>query len=136
MKANENINILLSQANWPWAQAVRQIFEPRGINSLVIDEPCQAVDLLEKRRIHTAIVDMDLEKANGLATIKIIKSHFPLLPCILLASHVEKKLLVEALELDVFSVIEKPVEWPIFTDQLNKLFVKRFNITVFSQENN
>lgn len=136
MQIQENINILLSQADWQWSQAVANIFRPRGINSLVINNPCDAVDMLEKRRVHTAIVDMDNKRGNGLAMIKMLKSRYPLLPCILLASRVENRLLEKALELEVFCVIEKPFDLSVLTDQLNRLFLKRFNITIFSQNNN
>jgi DNA-binding NtrC family response regulator len=131
--SEDTINIMLNPADWPWPEAVRDIFQPRGINSLVISDANEAIEVIQSRRIHTAIVDMDAEKANGLATIKVIRAHFPMLPCILVARDVQQELLCRALELEVFSVIEKPVDLSVLVEQLNRLFVRRFNIKIFSQ---
>jgi hypothetical protein len=62
----------------------------------------------------------------------MIRSGFPLLPCILIADDAEQKLLSTALELDVFSVINKPVDMPLLKGQLNRLFLKRYGSTIFA----
>jgi DNA-binding NtrC family response regulator len=127
----EEVNVLASEANWAWPEALRHIFRPRGVNLLVAENAAEFVNIIERKRIHTTIVDMDSEKSNGLATIKIIRMDYPLLPCILLASTAGKSLLGKALRLDVFSVIEKPVDMPILREQLNRLFRKKYNSTIF-----
>lgn len=91
------------------------------------------VSIIESRRIHTTIVDMDSEKPDGLTTIKIIRMDYPRLPCILLTGVVYETLLGEALRLDVFSVIGKPVDMRVLHEQLNRLFVKKYNSDVFAQ---
>ena len=40
--------------------------------------------------------------------------------------------MAKALALDVFSVINKPVDMSILLDQLNRLFTRRYNSAVFS----
>ena len=82
----EEINVLVSEANWAWPEALRYIFQPRGINLLVAGNAIEFVNILQKKRVHTTIVDMDSEDSDGLATIRIIRMDYPLLPCILLAS--------------------------------------------------
>ncbi|GAH06813.1 unnamed protein product [marine sediment metagenome] len=89
----EEINVLASEANWAWPEAVRSIFRPRGVNLLVAQSAGEFVNIIERRRIHTTIVDMDSEKSNGLATIKIIRMDYPLVPCILLSSAAGESLL-------------------------------------------
>ena len=128
----EEINVLASEANWAWPEALRSIFRPRGVNLLVAQSAGQFVNIIERRRIHTTIVDMDSEKSNGLATIKIIRMDYPLVPCILLSSAAGESLLGEALRLDVFSVIGKPVDMNILLEQLNRLFVKKYNSDIFA----
>ena len=41
-------------------------------------------------------------------------------------------MLEEALELDAFSVIDKPVDMGILKDQLNRLFVRKYSSHIFS----
>ena len=128
----EEVNILASGANWAWPEALRDVFQPRGINLLVAQSVGEFVIVIEQRRIHTTIVDMDCG-AGGLTTIKIIRMDYPLLPCILLASAAGQALLGKALQLDVFSVIDKPVDMDVLRELLNRLFVKRYNIHIFAE---
>ena len=129
----EEVNVLASGANWAWPEVQRNLFQPRGVNLLVAENPSEFVSIIEQRRIHTTIVDMDSEKSNGLATIKIIRIDYPLLPCILLASAAGESMLSKALRLDVFSVIEKPVDMNILREQLNRLFIKKYNSDIFAE---
>jgi DNA-binding NtrC family response regulator len=129
----EEVNVLASEASWAWPEAVRSIFRPRGINLLVAEDASQFVNIIERKRIHTTIVDMDSEGSNGLATIKIIRMDYPLVPCILLSSSTGESLLGKALELDVFSVIDKPVDMGVLQEQLNRLFIKKYSSNVFTQ---
>ena len=127
----EEVNVLASGADWAWPEALRRIFRPRGVNLLVAENATDFVNIIRRRRIHTTIVDMDSEHSNGLATIKIIRMEYPLLPCILLSSTAERDLLGQALRLDVFSVIDKPVDMCILLGLLNRLFVKKYGSSIF-----
>ncbi|HIJ52435.1 MAG TPA: response regulator [Planctomycetes bacterium] len=129
----EEVNFLASGANWGWPEALRDLFQPRGVNLLMAENAGEFVNIIEQRRIHTTIVDMDSEKSNGLVTIKIIRMDYPLLPCILLTSAAGESMLSKALRLDVFSVIEKPVDMNILRQQLNKLFIKKYNSDLFAE---
>jgi len=130
---SDEINVLASQADWDWPLAVRQILRPRGVNLLVAESSNDIVNVLRQRRIRTAIVDTDAgAPAGGLWTLKIIRMENPSIPCILLASNATRSILDEALRLDVFSVIDKPVDMRILKDLLNRLFVKRYGSHIFS----
>jgi len=133
LSKSEEINILASGASWAWPEALRYIFRPRGVNLLVADRTSDFVNIIERRRIHTTIVDMDSEKSNAFTTIRIIRMRFPLLPCILLSSSRDEAMLSEALRLDVFSVIDKPVKISILQEQLDRLFKKRYNSDIFAE---
>jgi DNA-binding NtrC family response regulator len=133
LSKSEEINVLASEANWAWPEAVRYIFRPRGVNLLMAENAVEFVNIIERKRIHTTIVDMDSEQSNGLATIKIIRMDYPLLPCILLTSAAGESLLGKALRLDVFSVIDKPVDMSVLQEQLNRLFVKKYNSYIFAK---
>ncbi len=125
------VNVLASQADWAWPEALRDIFRPREVNLLVAGSAVEFINIIERRRIHTTIVDTDSEKSSGLATIRIIRMSYPLLPCILLTSGAGETLLRKALELNVFSVINKPVNMSVLKEQLNRLFVKKYKSDIF-----
>ena len=128
----EEINVLASDANWAWPEALRYIFRPRGINLLVAENAEDFVLIIERKRIHTTIVDMESDRPDGLAIIRIIRMNYPLLPCILLTNTAGESLLEKALKLDVFSVIDKPVNMSILLEQLNRLFLKKYRSNIFS----
>jgi DNA-binding NtrC family response regulator len=130
---SDEVNVLASQADWDWPLALRDIFRPRGVNLLVADSTNDIVNVLRHRRIRTTIVDTGPGAPGaGLWTLKIIRMEQPLMPCILLASGITEMMLEEALQLDAFSVIDKPVDMNILKDQLNRLFVKKYSSHIFS----
>ena len=129
----DEINVLASQADWAWPTALQRIFRPRGVNLLVAENAGDFVEIIKRKRIHTTIIDMDSEKSNALATVRIIRMDFPLLPCLLLSSNACQTLLDNALSLNVFSVIDKPVNMDVLQQQLNRLFMKRYDSSVFSE---
>jgi DNA-binding NtrC family response regulator len=129
----EEINLLASGANWAWPQALRDILKPRGVNLLIADEPLEFIHIIHHKRIHTTIVDMDCEKSNWLATIRIIRMDCPMLPCILLSSDADETVLGKALQLDVFGVIDKPVDLTVLQQVLNRLFLKKYNSNIFAE---
>jgi len=128
----DEVNVLTSQAGWAWPEALRHIFKPRGVNLLVAENAVDFVNIIQKKRIHTTIVDMDSQQSDGLVVIKIIRMNNPLMPCILLTKTVGESLLEKALKLDVFSVIGKPVDMTILQQQLNRLFIKKYHSYIFS----
>ena len=128
----DEVNVLASAVDWAWPEAVRNLFRPRGVNLLVAQDPGEFVHVIDSRRIHTTIVDMDAERSTGLATIKIIRMEHPLLPCILLTSRVDPDVLGKALQLGVFGVIDKPVNMNVLQQLLNRLFLKKYNSDLFA----
>lgn len=129
----DGVNVLASAANWAWPEALRNLFKPRGVNLMVAENVNEFVDVIGGTRIHATIVDMDSEKSNGLATIKVIRMDYPLQPCILLTSKVDQDVLGKALKLDVFGVIDKPVKMDILHQLLDRLFVKKYNSSLFAR---
>jgi DNA-binding NtrC family response regulator len=127
----DEVNVLASGADWAWPEALRDIFEPRDVNLLVAESADEFVNIIERRRIHSTIVDMD-SQAGGLVTIKIIRMNCPLLPCILLARGAGEAVLSKALQLDVFGVIDKPVDMGILRELLNRLFIKKYDSDIFA----
>lgn len=127
------VNVLASEANWAWPEALKSIFQPRGINLLVAGNSSDFLNIIRTKRIHTTILDIDSEKSSALAMIKLIKMSFPMLPCILLTSSAGQTLLDTALQMNVFSVIDKPVDMNILREQLDRLFIKKYKSDIFRQ---
>jgi len=107
----DEVNVLASAADWAWPQAVRNLFQPRGVNLMVAQ---------------------DAQDFVHLATVKIIRMDYPLVPCILLTRNADQDVLGKALQLDVFGVVGKPVNMEILRELLNRVFLKKYNSNIFS----
>jgi len=126
------INVLISESGWAWPRALNDIFRPRGVNILVANRTAEFMNIIQQKRIHAAIIDMDSEQSSGFATVRMIRMGFPLLPCLILKSQVNEMLLCKALELDVFSVLNKPVDMLVLQRQLDRVFSKRYDSNIFA----
>ena len=127
------VNVLASEADWAWPEALKSIFQPRGINLLVAGNSSEFLNIIRNKRIHTTILDIDSEKSSAMAMIRLIKMSFPMLPCILLTSSAGQTLLDKALQMNVFSVIDKPVDMNILREQLDRLFIKKYKSDIFRE---
>ena len=123
--------MLASAADWAWPMAVHTIFEPRGVKLIVVDRTVEFVSIIEQNRIHAAIIDVDFS-SEGIVTLKIVRKGFPWLPCLVLKSGPDEVLLARALQLDAFSVIDKPVDMKILRQQLDRVFIKMYNSDLFA----
>lgn len=128
----KSVNVLIGSAHWAWPQAVEQIFQPRGVNALMAQTPAEAVGLVDSSKIHLALLDAGETDQGGMQTLKMIRKHDRLLPCILLAKQMDQHTLREALNLQVFSVLAKPVDLKLLAEQIDRLFVKYYNSDLFS----
>ncbi len=133
MSQLNEVNVLASEANWAWPDALRSIFQPRGINLLVAGNSSDFLNIIRTKRIHTTILDIDSDSSSALAMIKLIKMSYPMLPCILLTSCAGQTLLDKALQMNVFSVIDKPVDMNILREQLDRLFIKKYKSDIFRE---
>jgi len=122
----ESFNVLISNANWAWPQAVAQIFQPRGFNALVANSAVDVVRLVARSQVHLAILDMVMGDLSGTQALKMIRQHDELVPCILLARHPGEKVLAEALALNAYSVLDKPVDLSLLASQVDRLFSKYY----------
>ena len=125
--------MLASVADWAWPEAVRNIFKPRGVNLLMAEKTNDFVSIIASMRIHTAIVDVDCERPNGLATVKVIRLGYPQIPCVLLTRRADENMLGRALQLEAFGVVGKPVNMDILRELLNRLFLKKYNSNLFAR---
>ena len=142
----DRVNVLIEDSDWAWPRAVREIFQPRGINALLAESTTEAVRLVSNNRIHLAILSYQCDSpareptsthkpyhgALGLSMLRLVRKQDSLLPCILLAHSVNDRLLAEALSLGAFSVLAKPVDMDLLGRQINRLFQKWYSSNVFS----
>jgi DNA-binding NtrC family response regulator len=127
----EEVNVLASDTGWPWPRAMHDIFEPRGVNLMVASRAEDFLSIIGQRRIQAVVFDLD-SQSGGLAAVRIIRMDYPWLPFILLKEQPDGDVLCKALQLDVFSVLDKPVDIQVLRQQLDRLFIKRYKSELFA----
>src|SRR3954468_14107516 len=107
---NNRFTVLLANEQEGWHNTVRQLLEPQGVETIVARSGREALNLLESRPIHVAVLDTQMPQLGGMQVVKLMREMQNAPPAILLASQLTNHLLHEALGMHVFSVLSKPVD--------------------------
>jgi CheY-like chemotaxis protein len=120
--------VLLANEQEGWHQTVRGLLEPQGVVTISARSGREALDLLESKPIHAAVLDAQMPQLGGLQVVKIMREVLnrseparPVPPAILLANDLSSALLREALGMHVFSVLSKPVDFNLLLDALARV---------------
>ena len=118
-------NMLLVDEEEDWHRMVRQILEPQGVHTLCARTGREALDMIETKAVHVAVLDVEMPQLGGLQVVRMMRDLNPRPPAILLADHLTSHLLHEALGMHVFSVLSKPVDMNLLLDALARV-MRRF----------
>ena len=120
------LTVLLANEQEHWHKTVRALLEPQGIETVSARSGREALDLIEHRSIHVAVLDQQMPQLGGLQVIKLMREMQSAPPSILLANQLSTNLLHEALAMQVFSVLSKPVDFNALLDALARVMRRRY----------
>lgn len=118
--------VLLANEQESWHRTVRQLLEPQGVETISARTGREAIQMLESRTVHVAVLDQVMPQVGGLQIIKLMRDVRPTTQAILLATQLSNALLHEALGMKVFSVLAKPVDFNVLLDTLARV-LKRYH---------
>src|SRR3954464_5771477 len=97
--------VLLANEQEGWHQTVRRLLEPQGVQTLSARSGREALQLIESRPVHVAILDAQMPQLGGLQVVKLMREELRTAapPAILVANDLTSTLLREALMMHVFS---------------------------------
>jgi DNA-binding NtrC family response regulator len=78
----------------------------------------ECLKILEKKDIDVVILDILMPGMDGIATLKEIKSRFPLVEVIMLTGHGTTESAVEGMKLGAFDYLLKPARFDELTEKL------------------
>ncbi len=115
------LTVLLANGPGDLPQTLSRLLEPQGIRTLFARSGREALELIEQCPIHVAVLDSQMPQLGGLQVIKLMREvrHAP--PAILLADQLTDYLLREALGMEVFSVLSKPVDLNLLLDAVARV---------------
>ena len=131
VQSNNRFTVLLANDQEAWHQTVRHLLEPQGVQTVSARNGREALRLIETTPVHVAVLDQQMPQLGGLQVIKLMrdmnKADLNKIPAtILLTSHLTNHLLHEALGMQVFSVLSKPVDFNVLLDSLARV-LRRFH---------
>ena len=129
------LTVLLANEQEGWHQTVRHLLGAQGVETVSARSGREALNLIESRPIHVAVLDTQMPQLGGLQVIKLMREfqsrqqqqhQFMAPPAILLANQLTTNLLHEALGMHVFSVLSKPVDFNVLLDTLARVLRRHY----------
>jgi CheY-like chemotaxis protein len=109
-------------------ETLRDIFEPAGFETFLAESGEQAIDIVRKRDIHLALMDMYLPRLTGLETMEIVRQMKGEFPTILLSADSDDTLIRRALSAQVFCVLSKPISRHVVTSAVARALEKFYSV--------
>ena len=119
------LSVLLPANQEVWHTTVSRLLEPQGIQTVPARSGREALRIVESGTVHVCVLDNEMPQLGGMQIIRRMADMATRPPTILLADRLNNHLLQEALGMDVFSVLSKPVDLNQFLDSLARV-IRRF----------
>jgi CheY-like chemotaxis protein len=120
-KPTNRFTVLLANEQEEWHQTLRGLLHPQGVQTVSAHNGREALSLIESTPVHVAVLDAQMPQLGGLQVIRMLRELHKATPAILLTSHLTNYLLHEALGMQVFSVLSKPVDLNVLLDALARV---------------
>ena len=124
--SRNRLTVLFADEQEGWHRTVTQLLEPQGVQTIVARSGREALNVIETRPIHVAVLDTQMPQLGGLQVIKLMREMQNAPPAILLASQLTNHLLHDALAMHVFSVLSKPVDLNLLLDALARVMRRHY----------
>ncbi|HUB24602.1 MAG TPA: response regulator [Tepidisphaeraceae bacterium] len=118
--------VLLANEQEAWHQTVRRLLQPQGVRTVSARGGREALHLMQTMPVHVAVLDQQMPQLGGMQIVRLTRELNPAPVAILLTSHLTNHLLQEALGMQVFSVLSKPVDFNVLLDSLARV-LRRFH---------
>jgi len=120
-KPTSRFTVLLGDEQEGWHQTLRGLLQPQGVETVIARNGREALDLIETVPVHAAVLDAQMPQLGGMQVIRMLRELHKETPAILLTNHLTNHLLQEALGMQVFSVLSKPVDFNVLLDALARV---------------
>lgn len=106
---SKDYSILIADDDPTCRDSLREIISPIGYPTLVAEDGETALEMLESQPVHLFLCDMYMRTLNGLETVTLARRIVAELPCILVTASSDDQLVRKAMEVKVYSIVNKPV---------------------------
>lgn len=126
------LNVLLTDHGQAWAEQLPRLLQPQGVEAYRVHTVDEALNVMDQRQIHAAVVDLGMPSESGgltavgaamkqqagdpggLRLLRLIQRREPHPPTVVVRdrafeSQFDNRMLQQALQLDAFTVLDQPV---------------------------
>lgn len=104
----ERYQLLVADDDAGFRAALREVLLPH-VDLIEADSGEQALEIVEFRPVHIALLDMHMRVLTGLETLRAFKTINSVAPCILMTAHPTQELCQDAERAQVYTVLKKPI---------------------------
>jgi CheY-like chemotaxis protein len=108
-KEGRDFSILIADDDRGSRDALRDIVEPEGFETLLASSGEEAIDIVRGHPVHLVVLDMHMPTLTGLETLLLVRQINSMLPAILVTGDPSESLVRRAIQAQCYSVIPKPV---------------------------
>ncbi len=106
---SKSFSILIADDDRNSRDALRDIIQPEGFETIVASSGEEAIDIVRGVKIHLVLLDMHMPTLTGLETLGLVRQINAKLPAILVTGNPSDSLVRAAIQAQFYSVLPKPV---------------------------
>ena len=120
-------SILITDDDRDFRETLCEVFEPQGFRTYTAGDGEEALSIVQLQTVHLVLLDMHMPKLTGLETLRLLKQNWAIIPCILMSANADETLVQQALHLQAFTVLAKPVSGRRITDAVRDALQSTYN---------
>jgi CheY-like chemotaxis protein len=101
--------LLITDDDAGFRETLQVAFEPRGYHTLLAGNGEEALDIVQREKVHLVLLDVHMPRLSGLETLQRLREFRAGLPCILLSAQMDDLIIEQAKLAHAFSVLSKTV---------------------------
>jgi DNA-binding NtrC family response regulator len=121
----EKMRIMLVDDEERFLQTTQKLLARKGMDVITAASGSEAMDKLIMENVHVVILDVKMPGMDGIATLKAIKSRYPLIEVIMLTGHATVESAVDGLKSGATDYLMKPTDIDELVAKAEEAYAKR-----------
>ena len=121
----EKMKMMLVDDEERFLETTKKLLARKGYEVLTATSGSEALEKLMKENVHVVILDVKMPGMDGVATLKAIKSRYPLVEVIMLTGHATVESAVDGLKSGATDYLMKPADVDELIKKAEEAFAKR-----------
>ena len=121
----EKMKLMLVDDEKRFLSTTQKLLEKKGYDVTTASSGLEAIDKMRQQDVHVVVLDVKMPGMDGLETLKVIKTDFPLTEVIMLTGHATVESAVDGLKCGATDYLMKPTAIEELIQKAEEAFVKR-----------